>query len=689
MYHWIRRRRQGLQPADAAVTACGDGDPPLPRRSPLRPEPLCHSTTAHSCASPPRPGRAAASGWLSLTLFCCSYCCCVAAHAADLAYTLAIASTGDAALDRAVADASQLVRLQDRAPVGPFALIARAESDGARMDRVLRSFAYYDAVTVVRIAGHASGDPSLLPFLERLPGDAPVPVQVVIDPGPVYRIGSVRLDGPVPDDVRQALGLTAGEPARAANVLAAGEAVLSALREDGFALARVGPPDALVDHGTRTMDVVYVAEPGPRLDLGDVSVTGLERLNEDYVRRRLGIETGEPFSPSRLEQARRDLLAHGVLAWARVTPGDAPDEAGRLPLLVEVAERPPRVVRLGGAYATDEGGTLSAAWTHRNLFGGAEELTLKGEVGRLAQNRPADLSYLLSAALRLPDLWLRDQDLRLDLAGVSEQLEAYDRDAVTAGVSLERRFAPGLTGRAGLGFEDARVAQDGTPQDYRLLFLPLAVTYDSTDDPLDPTRGVRVVAEASPVRVQEGPAEGFVRGRAVASGYWKPPITGWQGAGDHPTTPAGEVPDGEGLALSRTVLAARLALGSIQGAGVDEVPPDWRFYAGGGGSVRGFPFQSIGPRTASGRPAGGAGLLEASVELRLRFGAQWGAVAFVDAGAVSEEGFPGFGDLSVGAGIGVRYHTPIGPVRLDVATPLTASSGDSPVQLYIAIGQAF
>jgi translocation and assembly module TamA len=137
------------------------------------------------------------------------------------------------------------------------------------------------------------------------------------------------------------------------------------------------------------------------------------------------------------------------------------------------------------------------------------------------------------------------------------------------------------------------------------------------------------------------------------------------------------------------VLAARLALGTVQGAAVDEVPPDWRFYAGGGGSVRGFPFQSIGPETASDRPAGGDGLLEASLELRLRFGETWGAVAFVDAGAVAEEGIPALDDLSVGAGLGLRYHTPIGPVRVDLATPLTASSGDSPVQLYIAIGQAF
>jgi translocation and assembly module TamA len=613
------------------------------------------------------------------------------AHADALPYRLTISSTGDLRLDQAIEDASQLVQFKDRAPVGPFALIARGEADAARIDRVLRSFGYYDAVIVVRIAGLSTGDARLLPLLEGLPGDAQVPVEVEIDQGPVYRIGTARLDGPVPDAARQAFDLVAGQPARAGDVLAAGRAVLSALQEDGFALARLPPPDALVDHGSRTLDVVYVAEPGPRLDLGDISVSGLERVHEDYIRRRLGIVGGEPFSPSRLERAREDLLVHGVLAWARLTPGDAPDETGRLPVRVEVAERPPRVVRLGAAYATDEGATLSGAWIHRNLFGRAEELTLLGEVGRLTQNRRADLSHLVRGSLRVPDLWLRDLDLKLDLASVGESLDAYDRDAVTAGIFLERRVTPGLYGSAGLGFEDAQITQGGESQDYRLVSLPLRVSYDRTDDPLDPTRGLRLVAEVTPAQVLEGQGGAFVRGRVIASGYWMPPIEGWQGRETRSADSAGDDRDDgdDGLALSRTVLAARLALGNIQGAAVEDVPPDWRFYAGGGGSVRGFPFQSIGPRTASGQPAGGDGLLEASVELRLRFGEAWGAVAFVDAGAVSEEGIPGLNDLSVGAGIGVRYHTPIGPVRVDLATPLTASSADSPVQLYIAIGQAF
>ncbi len=330
------------------------------------------------------------------------------------------------------------------------------------------------------------------------------------------------------------------------------------------------------------------------------------------------------------------------------------------------------MVRFAGSFSSDEGATLSTSWTHRNLFGGGEQLTLRGDVGQLAGNRADDWSWLVNAALRIPDLWLRDLDLRLDLGAVREDLDAYDRDAVTAGIALERRISSRLSGSAGLAYERARISQDAPPQDYQLFSLPLNLSYDSTDNPLDPLRGLRIAAQLSPTRVLQGNADGFVLGRLAGAGYvdLAPLIADEAGAG-------------------RSVLAGRLVLGSILGAAADEVPPDWRFYAGGGGSVRGYPFQSIGPRTASGKPSGGDGLLEAGLELRQRFGVRWGGAAFVDAGAVSENAVPGNGELAVGVGLGLRYFTPVGPVRVDVATPLDPSSGDSPVQLYIGIGQAF
>jgi translocation and assembly module TamA len=589
-----------------------------------------------------------------------------------VAYSLNITPTRDARLDQAIADASLLAGLRERAPVGPFALLTRAESDAARFDRVLRSFGYYDGLIQTSIAGRSSDEPLLLAMLEAMPPAPAVPVTVVIDPGPLYRLGLVRLDGAVPQTARDAFGLAPGEPASAAAVVAAGQAVLDALREDGFALARVPPPDALVDHDTRTMDVVYRAEPGPRLAIGPIRIIGLTRLREDAVRRRLGLTPGDPFSPSRLEAARSDLLSSGVLAWARLIPATEPDADGRLPLTLELAERPLRVVRAAGAFSSDEGATLSTSWTHRNLFGGGEQLTLRGDVGQLTASRSDDLSWLVNGTLRIPDLWLRDLDLRLDLGAVREDLDAYDRDALTAGLAMERRISSRLSGSAGLAYERARIRQDDAPRDYQLVSLPLNLTYDSTDNPVDPLRGLRIAARLSPTRVLEGDVGGFVLGRLAGAAYV-----------DVTSLIADEAGAG------RSVLAGRLVLGSILGASADEVPPDWRFYAGGGGSVRGYPFQSIGPRTASGKPAGGDGLLEAGLELRQRFGVRWGGAAFIDAGAVSKDAVPGGGELAVGVGLGLRYFTPVGPVRVDLATPLDPSGGDSPLQLYIGIGQAF
>lgn len=605
------------------------------------------------------------------------------ALAADpMPYSLALAPTGQPSLDRVLADASRLAGLRERAPVGPFALIARAEADVARLDTVLRSFGYYDAGIAIRIAGRDLADSALLPLLEDLPADRPVTVTVAFDLGPLYRLGEVRLEGVVTPAARAVFTLRPAEPARAARILAAGEAVLRVLREDGFALARVPPPDAVVDHDTRTMDVAYLAQSGPRLALGEVTVTGLERLREGYVLRRLGLTPGDIYNPTRLEAARRDLLAGGALAWARLTPGDAPDTQGRLPLALEVAERPPRVLRLGAAWSSDEGGTLSGSWSHRNLFGGAERLDLDGEVGGLGENRVSSLNYLASAALRIPDLWIRNLDLRLNLAGVSEFLDAYDRDAMTAGAALERRLSERLSASAGLAYERSRVVQDGLAENYHLLSLPLTLSYDDTDDPLAPRRGLRLAARLAPVQALGSEGQGFVVARVAASAYLDLSGGHWyrQRPASSPEDPAG---------AGGTVIAGRLVIGSIQGAESTAVPPDWRFYAGGGGSVRGYPFQSIGPKTSSGSPAGGDGLLEAGLELRQRIGKTWGAVAFVDTGAVSEDGIPGAAALCVGVGAGLRYYTPIGPVRVDVATPLNRAAGDSPLQLYLGIGHAF
>ncbi|MBK1704321.1 autotransporter assembly complex protein TamA [Halochromatium glycolicum] len=609
-----------------------------------------------------------------------------AEHSPDhLDYRVKITALPDERLDRAIGEGSLLSTLREDGPLNPFALIARAENDIARIDRVLRSFGYYDALIVIRIAGQDLADPTLPARLEQLAsgGAEAVEIEVEIDPGPRYRIEAVRLQGEVPAAARAALDLKPGDPALAPQVLAAGTALLQALQELGYPLAQVPPPAALVDHRTRTMTLSFDVQTGARLPLGEIEIIGLKRLREGYVRRRLGLQPGEPFSPSRLEAARRSLIASETLASARLSTAEQADASGRLPLRLEVVERPPRVLRLAGAYSSDQSGSLSVGWTHRNLLGGAERLTFDLELSRIAPGALGDINDAAQIGLRIPDIIGRDLDLQLRLGAVRERLDAYERDAILTSALFERRFSPRLSLSAGLGLEQSQVAQDGPTQDFRLLSLPLTLTFDSTDDPLDPRRGLRLSAQLTPTSVPEGDGSAFLRARLAAATYLD--LSGSRSAGSRLAAADASDPP----LLGRRVLAARIAIGRILGASASAVPPDWRFYAGGGGSVRGYPFQSIGPRTRNGSPAGGDTLIEGSLELRQRFGQRWGITAFVDLGDVSRDGFPGVGNLAVGAGLGLRFHTPVGPVRADLATPLTQSEGDPPVQLYIGIGQAF
>ena len=614
-------------------------------------------------------------GLLSLLCLLLSLLCSQRLAAEILPYELTINPTGHEAMDQALLDASLLASLREEAQAGPFALVARANDDLPRLDDVLRSFGYYDAYIDIRFDGLPLQTPDLVARLEARSAVTgavgKIPVTVAIDLGPLYHIGQARLEGPVSATVRAAFTLTPGQPALAASVLAAGQAVLAALREEGHALAQVPAPDVLVNHYTRTMDVTYSVAPGPALGLGALQIRGLDRVKEDYVRRRLGLEPGELVTTSRLERARRDLMAGGVMASARLVPGTTPDPAGRLPLTLEVTERPPRVLRFAGAYSTDEGGSVSTSWTHRNLLGRAERLTLRADIGTLGASYTSEPSYLVSAALVKPDLWRRDQDLHLDMGAVREFLEAYDRDAITAGLALQWRLGEDLQAGAGLGLERSRITQDEVVQDYNLAFLPLTLKYNGAGDLLDPRQGYRLDVRAAPTQVLSGDADDFLHLRATGTAYLD--LT-------RLTTEA---------ATGGTILAGRLVIGRIFGATANAVPPDWRFYAGGGGSVRGFPFQSIGPETASGQPQGGSNLLETSLELRQHLWGNWGGAVFVDTGAVSDENFPGTGGWSIGAGAGVRYRTPVGPVRVDLATPLNNDAGDPAVQFYIGIGQAW
>ncbi|UFN50941.1 autotransporter assembly complex protein TamA [Roseomonas sp. OT10] len=584
-----------------------------------------------------------------------------------LPYETELRPTGDGTLDTLLQGVSALRRLQAAAPTTAEGLVARALQDQGALIRALRAEGYYDGRPVVLLNGEAPDAPLLAQRLAAAPG--PVRATIGAETGPRYTIGSVRVTPEAPEaDITAAgevSGLAPGDPARAQEVVNAGERLLTGLREAGHPFAAIARREVVVDHDTRLMEVTYVLAPGPRARFAMPEVEGATHVDPRLLRAVAGQLEDRPYDPRQLDRVRRDIVALGVFGTARARAAEQLDASGRLPVTFLVAERPFRAIGGTIAYETRNGPTGRIYWEHRNIFGAAERLRLEAEVGRTTESASGDnLNARVSANLRKPWLFGRNMSLVMEVAALRERLLAYDRDAVTANVALETRPEPRLTLSGGVLMEYGDTTEDGIKTNNQLVGLIGTALWDDTDNVLNPSRGQRANLLVSPIYSLNG-SNVFVRIRAGGSTYF-------------------DLRHDQG-----TILALRGSLGSIVGSEAGQVPPHLRFYAGGGGSVRGYDFQRIGPRNRSGRPRGGLSLVEASVEVRQRISGPWGMAAFVDAGSVGTDEMPDFGQLRFGAGLGLRYATAIGPIRADVAIPLNQEPGNNSFGLYVGIGQAF
>jgi translocation and assembly module TamA len=597
------------------------------------------------------------------------------ARAADpLPYTVGFARTGNAALDGAISGSSQLQSLRTNAPVGPFALVARAQADVGRLTTALESFGYYGATLAIRIDGLAADDPALPERLAALPAGRSVAVTVGVATGPLFHLGAVMLKGEVPPRARDALKLKPGDPAVASDVLAARDRVLTALQEDGHALAKVDAPVAFLHPDARTLSVDYAVDEGPRVDIGPIALDGLGGVNERFVRRRLLVHPGELYLPSKIEAARTDLAATGVFSGVQVRAAPKLDPAGRLPLTFDLQERRRHAVGLEVGYSTDLGIEVTASWSDRNLFGNAEQLNLSATATG-GGSAVKGLAYDARAQFLKPDFGRRDQVGELDLEALKQNLLSYNQVAIIAAGTVRRKFSTVWSGSVGLKGEQEQIQQEGVTTNYTLVGVPVSAQFDMTglaDPLLDPTRGVRGALTATPTVSLAGTQQFFAILQASGSTYLDFATLGLTKPG-------------------RSVVALRALVGSIQGATSQfSLPPDQRFYGGGSATVRGYQFQGVSPyfpRTTV--PTGGAGIDAGTVELRQRIVGNIGAVGFLDAGQVNATPAPFGGTLRVGAGVGARYYTAIGPIRLDVAVPLNKPPGGDTFELYIGLGQAF
>ncbi|HEY3623329.1 MAG TPA: autotransporter assembly complex family protein [Roseiarcus sp.] len=612
---------------------------------------------------------------------------------ASIPYILTVEVTGDdGALKSAVRDASSLYRLRKDAPADGEALARRAESDFAPVIDALWGAGYYNAAVTISIdrAALAIGSSDIAAFArtaEAYRNRAPAPVLIKVDPGPLFKLRSVRVLNALGVEFSEAelpqriVGLKSGDPAAASEIRAAETRIIDYFRKQGRPLAKIQSVAPVVDHAQSVMDVTVTAAPGPIAPFGEATIHGPQTFDPAVVRSFLYIRPGDPYSPAAIADARNSIREIPAVGGVRITEGTALDAYGRLPYQVDVEDRLPYAIGASAKYSTTNGPEGQVYWEDRNVFGGAERLRLQASAfyappwfiasQSLRDFSPQDIGGRISASFLKPALWGTTNDLLID--ALAERLSTsgagfvgYKAEDADVTASLRHRFNQNFWVQAGLEAQNGDATDALGKVKYTLVGVPVSANFDTTDSKLDPTRGVRLNVSASGFGTFLGSSLDLVQAKARASAYYSLD------------------PD------SRFVLAGRVAAGAMGGPALDEIPANWRFYAGGGGSVRGYAYNELGPTVFWGAVVGGRSLFEASAELRVKVTDTIGVVPFVDAGNAFASNFPNFSQhLFTAAGLGLRYYTAVGPIRLDVAFPLERRAGNGPVAVYVSIGQSF
>jgi translocation and assembly module TamA len=592
-------------------------------------------------------------------------------------------SAADEELLNEMRSLSQLVRLSEEAPDNLLSLERRARTDVELATRLMHSHCYYAGKASFTIDDSAS----------------PVTVSLSLDPGTIYLVGSAQIsyspEPVIPQQFRERTRATGfwdidrerlpppsfptsipdvsiGQPIKAADMLAAVEALPGRLHRQGYPLASIADSRYTLDHEARQLHAHVRIKPGPPALLGELRVEGTEKVNPQYIQRLAPWKKGQvPWDANTVEDYANHLRSIGLFRTVKVHPltqeletSDQEDGVVTLPLQVDVAEAPLRSVGGSARYDTDTGFGVEAFWEHRNLFGNGERLSLNAPVATEVQG--------LKAAFEKPAFLMREQRLLLSASALRENTDAYDKSAVTGSVDVERHLSRHWWWSFGMGGESGRIENNEDPEQSYNFFGPrIGLRRDGRNNKLNPTAGSDIWLKLKPYTGFYGESFTALGSTLAVSGYYAPFKKNGQ-------------PD------DKLVLAGRIELGSMMGTALHSLPSSLRYYKGGAGSVRGYAHQSLGPRDDDDEPLGGRSYQVVNLEARYKITNDIGIVPFLDGGMVYKDELPPLlYDMKWGAGLGLRYYTPIGPVRLDVGCPLQPISGDPPVQIYISIGQAF
>ena len=583
-------------------------------------------------------------------------------------YTVEVSVTETGTAENAVRNASALVADADQPASGAAGLLAKARGDYRRILAALYDEGYYGGSISIRVGGaEASG---LAPDV-NLPD--PVAVNILVHPGPVFRFNRVQIvnQAPPTSDPRDYVvppsseGYGSGEIARSGVVIKAEQLALEAWRQLGYAKAEIVSRDVVADHAHSTVDATITVNPGAKAAFGDVVVSGTENMDPEFVRWQTGLAVGQEYDPDDLDLAQKRLDRLEVFRAARLEAADGIGADGLLPYNLIVQELPGRRFGVGATYSTIDGLGIEGFHLWRNLFGRAERLRLDAKIASIAF--PIDteqFDYQFGGTFTKPGIFTPDTDLIAAISAERTLYPTYTETSANARLGLAHVLTDQISFEGGVEYERSRFDDVFGTRDFSLAGLYGGATFDGRDDVVDPTSGIYASANVEPFYE-------FNYGNAAAR-----------------VTLEGRTYFGFGED-DKFVLAGRIKAGALVGPSLAEIPPDKLFFAGGGGSVRGYGFKSIGVDDGNGNVTGGRYLLEASLEARAKVTKDIGVVGFIDGGYVAADRFPGIEELQLGAGVGARYYTGLGPLRLDLAIPLNKRPGDPDYAVYVGIGQSF
>ena len=539
-------------------------------------------------------------------------------------------------------------------------LFADARAEYGRLIDALFALGYYGPVIHVWVNGKEAAD---IPPLAAPSEITSIRVEVLT--GPLFRFSRTEVV-PLAAGTRLPQAFAPGQIAESGVIQAAVAAGIDGWRNLGHAKAAVAGQEITADHGDSTLSAVIGLDPGPILRFGPLTVTGAERMRLKRVVQIAGLTPGLRYSPAEVDRAAERLRRSGVFSSVTLTEDAEVTPPDRLGLTAEVVEAPLHRYSVGAEIASLDGARLTAGWLHRNLLGGGERLEITGEVANIAA-QSSGLDYALGVTLDRPATPGRDTNAGLSASIRHADEVDYRADTFDAALTFTHWFDDRLTGHWGLGYGWSRGHDDTGEFLFRTADLPLGATWDNRNSATDATRGVYLDATAKPF-AGFGSTDDGIRLTFDARGY---------------TSVA---------ARNALTLAARLQGGAVLMADPLHTPRDDLFHSGGGGTVRGLPYQSLGAEVVSGGATvdiGGTMFLGGSVEARYRLSDTWGAVGFLDVGLVD------VGSLALtdtnwqsGAGLGVRYQTGFGPIRLDLALPVHGGTPGN-LQLYVGLGQSF